>query len=231
MRASPENAAPHSLFHRPKNAVFTQQVLRGRGCGALGPFSTWHPRIAAKPNASLLRPSEPLLLFTRQVQGAATLSEPRQPRHTPSSSAHTPKAGSNGQNRGAPLILTSRRNNRASFSRPSLLVPTVQPTSCSSAHPTIKVKAVKHGEHIPGQRERVSHSPGMQQTQHHLLDIKKKKVFLKKKKRERIADDNYALSSLQRRAVCSSAGSDTPTHHSQGKLNVLVTKKKKKSSI
>lgn len=60
---------------------------------------------------------------------------------------------------------------------------------------------------------------------------KKRGFFLKKKKRERIADDNYALSSLQWRAVCSSAGSDTPTHHSQGKLNVLVTKKKKKKKF
>lgn len=226
--ALPKNAAPRFLFHRPKNAIFMQQVLRGRGYGALGLFSTWHPMIAAKPDASLVQPSKPLLLFARQVRGAATPSKPWQPQHTPSSSAHTPKAGSNGQNRRAPLILTSWRNNRTSFSRQSLLVPAARPTSRSSAHPTIKVKAVKHGEHIPGQRERVSHSLGMQQTQHHSLDIKKKRF--KKKKRERIADDNYALSSLQWRAVCSSAGSDTPTHHSQGKLNVLVTKKKKKKS-
>ena len=184
LRASPENPAPHFSFHRPKNGIFLQQVLRGRGCGALGPFST-QSTSAAKPNASLLRPAEPLLLFARQVQGAATPREPQQPQHSPSSSAHTPKAGSNGQNRRAPLILTSRRNNRASLSRQSLLVPAAQPTSRSSAHPTIKVKAVKHGEHIPGQREGMSHSPGMQQTQHHSLDIKKKVLKKKKKGKNR----------------------------------------------
>lgn len=98
LQALPKNPAPRFLFHRPKNAIFMQQVLRGRGCGALGLFSTWHPTIAAKPDTSLLQPSKPLLLFAWQFQGAATPSKPWQPQHTPSSSAHTPKARSNGQN-------------------------------------------------------------------------------------------------------------------------------------
>lgn len=132
----PRTPRPGSCFAGLKMPFSCTRSFRAEAV-ALGPSSTRRPTIPAKHNPSPLRPAEPLPLF---AQGCAATPSERQ--HTPSSSARAPKAGSNRQNQRAPRILTSWRNNRAPFSRQSLLIPAAQPTSHSSARPTIKVKAV-----------------------------------------------------------------------------------------